>query len=77
MGSSWIDSLAISVLVTTALANSAFAVIAPFLPIEFAKKDLGQDLVGAIFSTYSVAVILFSPLICTYLIPYFGRRKLV
>lgn len=38
--SSWIDALVISILSITALANSAYAIIAPFLPFEFKRKGI-------------------------------------
>ena len=61
----WIDGLVISILSITALANSAYAIIAPFLPFEFKRKGIDQDWIGYIFSIYSVAVIFGSPLVGT------------
>ncbi len=57
------DLTIISMFAITALSNSAYALIAPFLPFEFEKKSIDQSLVGYIFSIYSVAVIISSPLI--------------
>jgi hypothetical protein len=37
---SFIDGLVISILFITALANSAYAIIAPFLPFEFHRKEI-------------------------------------
>jgi len=34
------DPLVLSILGLTALTNSAYAIIAPFLPFEFKKKDI-------------------------------------
>ena len=34
------DTLVIAILSTTALANCAYAIIAPFLPFEFARKGI-------------------------------------
>ena len=34
------DPLAIKILSVTALANTAYAIIAPFLPLEFERKDI-------------------------------------
>eukprot|EP00351_Strombidinopsis_sp_SopsisLIS2011_P002905 CAMPEP_0116875820 /NCGR_PEP_ID=MMETSP0463-20121206/7931_1 /TAXON_ID=181622 /ORGANISM="Strombidinopsis sp, Strain SopsisLIS2011" /LENGTH=64 /DNA_ID=CAMNT_0004522145 /DNA_START=18 /DNA_END=212 /DNA_ORIENTATION=+ len=42
------------------VSNSAYGLIAPFLPQELAKKDIGQDMVGIIFAIYSIAVIIMS-----------------
>ena len=39
---SWIDALVISILSITAMANSAYAIIAPFLPFEFERKGVVQ-----------------------------------
>lgn len=37
---SWIDATVISILSITAMANSAYAIIAPFLPFEFERKGV-------------------------------------
>lgn len=37
---SFVDSLVISILTITAVANSAYAIIAPFLPFEFKRKSI-------------------------------------
>ena len=37
---SWIDAGVISILSITAMANSAYAIIAPFLPFEFERKGV-------------------------------------
>jgi MFS family permease len=66
----------ISILSITALANSAYAIIAPFLPFEFQRKGIDQDWIGYIFSIYSVAVIFGSPMVGT-MIKYIGRRNLI
>ena len=70
----WIDGVVISILGMTALANSAYAIIAPFLPFEFKKKEVDQDWIGYIFAVYSVAVIFCSPMVGS-MISYCGRRK--
>lgn len=73
---SFVDSLVISILTITAIANSAYAIIAPFLPFEFKRKEIDQSWIGYIFSIYSVAVIFCSPLVGR-MMPIFGRRNLV
>ena len=47
----------------TLISNSAYAMIAPFLPIEYEAKGVSGEWVGMIFAVYSVAVIIFSPLV--------------
>lgn len=58
------------------LSNSAYALVAPFLPIELEKKGVPLSLFGYIFSIYSVAVIIGSPLI-GYLLTKYKKRNLV
>ena len=36
----FVDGLVISILIITAITNSAYAIIAPFLPFEFKKKQI-------------------------------------
>lgn len=52
-----------SVLLITAMSNSAYALVAPFLPFEIEKKGIGQHTMGFVFSVFSVALIIASPLI--------------
>lgn len=73
---SWIDALVISILSITALANSAYAIIAPFLPFEFERKGVDQNWIGYVFAIYSVAVIICSPLV-GQMMPVVGRRNLI
>ena len=49
-------------MICTLLSNSAYATIAPFLPIELDRHDVPELWFGPIFAAYSVAVILVSPL---------------
>jgi hypothetical protein len=58
-----ISRLVLSVMGITALSNSAYAIIAPFLPFEFEKKKVDSRWLGYIFSIYSVAVVLCSPMV--------------
>jgi MFS family permease len=48
------------VLLATFVANIAYSVIAPFLPIEFAAKGINEGQIGLIFAVYSLAAILAS-----------------
>jgi MFS family permease len=45
------------------LSNSAYALIAPFLPFLFAEQGIPLGFMGYIFSMYSIAVIICSPLV--------------
>jgi MFS family permease len=70
------DGLVISILGLTALTNSAYAIIAPFLPVKFEAKGIDAGWIGYVFSSYSIAVIVFSPL-CGSLISVTGRVNLI
>jgi MFS family permease len=70
------NRLVLSILGITALSNSAYAIIAPFLPFEFEKKGVEASWLGYIFSIYSVAVVLCSPMVGK-MIQMLGRRNLV
>ncbi len=71
-----LDKTVISLFLITALSNSAYAIIAPFLPFEFESKGVSQSNVGYVFSIYSVAVVISSPLIGKLIIRY-GRRPMI
>lgn len=66
----------IGVLAITALSNSAYALVAPFLPFEFEKKGISQDVMGYVFSLYSLSIIIASPIIGKSL-QSFGRRNFI
>ena len=51
------------ILFCTLISNSAYALIAPFLPLEFKDKGISGQLIGLMFAIYSVAVIRCSPLV--------------
>lgn len=70
------DLTVVSMFTLTALSNSAYALIAPFLPFEFERKNIGLAMVGYIFAIYSVAVISFSPIVGK-IISKFGRRNII
>lgn len=55
------EPLVIAILGLTAMSNSAYAIIAPFLPFEFKRKGIDETWMGYIFSVYSLAVIFLSP----------------
>jgi MFS family permease len=60
----------------TLISNGAYAMIAPFLPVEFEEKGISGEWVGMIFAVYSVAVIIFSPMVGT-IVPRIGARNLI
>lgn len=66
----------LSLCMIVGLSNSAYALIAPFQPIYMASIGGNKDLNGYIFSTYSLAVILCSPVIGFFL-RRFRRRNFV
>lgn len=66
----------ISMCTITILSNSAYALIAPFFPIELIKVGVPIEMFGYIFSTYSLAVIVCSPLV-GYFLTKFKRRNFV
>lgn len=70
------DGLVISILGLTALTNSAYAIIAPFLPFKFEDKHIDASWIGYVFCSYSIAVIVFSPL-CGSVIRITGRVNLI
>ena len=57
------DLLEFWLLFTNVSANSAYALCAPFLPLEFERKGIEGAYVGLVFALYSVAVIFVSPLV--------------
>jgi len=57
----------LSLCMIVGMSNSAYALIAPFQPLYLAKIGANPALNGYIFSTYSLAVILCSPVIGYFL----------
>ena len=51
------------IMICTLISNSAYALIAPFLPLEFKKVEISGHMIGLMFAIYSVAVILTSPIV--------------
>ena len=51
------------ILICTLISNSAYALIAPFLPLEFKEKGISGEMIGLMFAIYSIAVIICSPLV--------------
>ena len=61
------DDGVILIMGTSLLASSAYALIAPFFPLELEEKGISDQNIGFIFSIYSLAVIIFSPPVGRYL----------
>ena len=57
------EALVIWILFTTCIHESAYSLIAPFLPLEFERKHIPAFYTGMVFSMFSVAVIIFAPLV--------------
>ena len=64
------------ILICTLISNSAYALIAPFLPIEFKEKGVSGEMIGIIFALYSVAVIICSPFVGKTLV-YCGNSNMI
>ena len=61
-----IEKIIIWILFCTLISNSAYALVAPFLPLEFERKGISGTYVGMIFAFYSFAVIIISPMVGTF-----------
>jgi len=48
--------------------NMAFAVISPILSLQFDNEGISSIAIGFIFATYSLAIILWSPVVSTTLL---------
>jgi DHA1 family multidrug resistance protein-like MFS transporter len=57
------DRKIIWILACTLISNSAYALIAPFLPLEFKAVGISGEMIGLMFAIYSVAVIICSPFV--------------
>jgi MFS family permease len=61
---------------TNFVANSAYSSIAPFFPQAAIDKGLPKDVLGYIFSGYSLSMVIFSPLLSRLLSKY-GKKKVL
>jgi len=57
------DRKIVWILACTLISNSAYALIAPFLPLEFKAVGISGEMIGLMFAIYSVAVIICSPFV--------------
>ena len=64
------------ILICTLISNSAYALIAPFLPLEFKEKGISGEMIGLIFALYSIAVIICSPLVGKTIL-YIGNTNMI
>ena len=70
------DCALICLCVITILSNSAYALIAPFLPNKLAEKKIPLHMFGWIFCVYSIAVMIISPQVGLLLNRYRRRNFL-
>jgi len=64
------------IMICTLISNSAYALIAPFLPLEFKEKGISGEMVGMMFAIYSVAVIVCSPCVGSS-VQYVGNTNMI
>lgn len=62
-----------NILTATLVSNSAYSLVAPFLPLEYLDKGVSGAMIGWIFAIYSFAVIVLSPLISSHIITRFCK----
>lgn len=55
------------------LAYACYSVIAPFMPLEFARKGIDEEMMGYVMGIFSFAMIVVSPLMGG-IIQRIGRR---
>ena len=64
------------IMICTLISNSAYALIAPFLPLEFKNAGISGHMIGLMFAIYSVAVIICSPLVGKS-VQYVGNTNMI
>ena len=62
------------IMFVTICSNMAYALIAPFLPLELKAKGVTPAAEGAIFAIYSIGVIFWSPIVSTL---SYGRKNII
>jgi MFS family permease len=70
------DRLKAWILACTLVANTAYAIIAPFLPIEMENKGISTIWMAPIFAIYSLGIVVFSPLV-SELVTYYGAVNII
>ena len=58
------------------LANSAYSSIAPFYPSEAISKGVPESIFGLVFSSYSIAMVIFAPMYAKLLFTHGCRAVL-
>ena len=66
--------LILTICLVNLFANSAYSSIAPFYPGEAVAKGVPESVLGFVFSSYSVAMFIFSPLY-KVMLDRFGSKK--
>ena len=64
------------IMICTLISNSAYALIAPFLPLEFKDAGISGQMIGLMVAIYSVAVIIASPFVGKTVV-YVGRTNMI
>jgi len=68
--------LIITICLVNLFANSAYSQMAPFYPRTAVGKGVPESLIGVVFSSYSMAMFLFSPLY-KWMLDRFGSNNLI
>lgn len=58
-----VNPIVVCLVLANILSNSCYSLVVPFLPLELDKWGIDLQNIGYIFSLYSVAVIMISPLV--------------
>lgn len=69
--------LIVTICMVNLFANSAYSSIAPFYPSEAKAKGVNESVIGFIFSSYAVAMLVFSPLYKRMLDKFGSKRVLI
>ena len=59
------------------VANGAFSVCAPILPVELEAKGISAASIGLPFTIYSVGVVIWSPIVGKYMIGRYSAHNLL
>ena len=59
------------------VANGAFSVCAPILPVELEAKGVYGGYVGLTFTIYSIGVVFWSPVVGKYMIGSYSAHSLL
>mmetsp|Transcript_35226 Transcript_35226/g.34891 ORF Transcript_35226/g.34891 Transcript_35226/m.34891 type:complete len:85 (+) Transcript_35226:3-257(+) len=71
-----IDKLIITLSLVNLFTNSAYSSIAPFYPLEAAKKGVNPIYIGFIFSIYSLVKAMVAPIVGN-LMSKTGRKVMI